>query len=121
MKVNIFMDDLRPCYKGWLLARTTSECLELLEKHKGNVHILSLDHDMTENDNDGYWLVKEIVNRGLYADKVFFHTANPVGRENMYHYLKNAIKYGVVPEMKVYGGPVPFETDLTEGDYVPWE
>jgi len=121
MTVNIYMDDLRPCPKGWLLARTTNECLHLLETHKGNVKLLSLDHDMTENDNDGYWTVKQIVDRGLYAEVVYLHTANGVGRKNMKCYLENAIKHEVAPYMKVHGGSVAFDNEFTEGTIVPWD
>ncbi|MNV23165.1 hypothetical protein D3C71_1141670 [compost metagenome] len=121
MGVKIFMDDLRPAYKGWLLARTTSECLELLEKHRDNIDVLSLDHDMTEKDNDGYWLVKEMVERLLYAEKVQFHTANNQGRENMYHYLRNAILHEAVPEMELQFQEAKYDVTKSEGAWVPWD
>ena len=105
--INIYMDDCRNCPKGFILARTTKECLDLMDKYAGNVNILSLDHDMSDGDNDGYWTVKQMVERGFYADKIYFHTANPVGRENMYHYLKNAIDYEILPKkITLYGGPM---------------
>jgi len=115
------MDDLRPAYKGFLLARTTMECLKLLEKYKGEVELLSLDHDMTLNDNDGYWLVKEMVERGLYVENVEFHTANNQGRKNMYYYLVNAIKHGVVPEMHIEFNEVFYDVSKSEGEWVQWD
>jgi hypothetical protein len=110
MMINIYMDDCRDCPNGFLLARTTQECLDLMNEHKGNVSILSLDHDMSDNDNDGYWCVKEIVDRGLYSESIYFHTANPVGRSNMYHYFKNAIEHNILPKnIKLYNGPISWE------------
>jgi len=108
--VRIYMDDCRDCPEGFLLARTTQECLDLMEKHQGNISVLSLDHDMSDNDNDGYWVVKQIVDRGLYAEKIYFHTANPVGRANMYHYFNNAISCGILPRnILLYNGPIIWE------------
>lgn len=125
MKVKIYMDDLRPCPKGFLLARTTTECIRLLTEHKGNVEILSLDHDMTLQDNDGTWVVHAMIDNELYADKVYLHTANGEGRITMYSWLTNAVKHGVLPahmEVHMNMGPwtIPPE-DWTEGSYVEWE
>ncbi|MNQ78468.1 hypothetical protein D3C85_933800 [compost metagenome] len=103
------------------MARTTSECLELLEKHRGDIDVLSLDHDMTEQDNDGYWLVKEMVERGLYADRIEFHTANNQGRENMYYYLRNAMKHEALPQMEVQLEEAKYDVRKSEGEWVPWD
>lgn len=125
MKVKIYMDDLRPCPKGFLLARTTVECIELLEKHKGDVEVLSLDHDMTLQDNNGVWVAHQMLDFGLYADRIYLHTANGDGRKNMYGWLSNAVKHGVLPDhVQVNMCPSPWEVppeDWTEGSYVEWD
>jgi hypothetical protein len=104
------MDDCRDCPNGFFLARTTIDCLYLMEENSGNISILSLDHDMSDQDNDGYWFVKQMVEKGLYAEKIYFHTANPVGRANMYHYIRNAIDCDMLPKhIQLYNGPISWE------------
>lgn len=117
--IRIYMDDLRPLPTFFfnVLAVDGYECLEELRKHKGKVQVLSLDHDLGEDTLDGYDVVKAMVEEGLYADRIYLHTANPTGRDNMYHYLKNAIKHGVLPDhIKVYYGPIPFVEDDDKGE-----
>jgi hypothetical protein len=98
--LRIFLDDLRPAPEGWVLVKTAEECLDLLAKNKGLVSSLSLDHDLgdqSEDEKHGYWFVKQMVERGLYADVINLHTSNPVGRENMLMYLLNAIDFEALP------------------------
>jgi hypothetical protein len=89
-----------------MLAMTAEECLHMLRKYKGQVNVLSLDHDLqdfSEDEKHGFWLVKRMVDEGLYADIICLHTANGEGKKNMYYYLTNAIKHGVLPShIKVY-------------------
>ncbi|WP_346421766.1 cyclic-phosphate processing receiver domain-containing protein [Oceanobacillus sp. E9] len=44
----------------------------------------------------GYDLVKIFCEKGLRANKIFLHTDNGVGRENMYHTLKGAQRRGFI-------------------------
>lgn len=67
------------------------------------VHILSLDHDLGEDENGnlfptGYDLVKYMCEHGLRADKIYLHTDNGVGRENMFQTLKGAQRRGFIEE-----------------------
>lgn len=90
-RVKIFLDDVRPCPEGWLLAKTADECIELLAKYSGYVEALSLDHDLGEEENGtGYDVVKWIESNVAYNSDVFVppsvitvHSANPVGIKNM--------------------------------------
>lgn len=91
--INIYLDDLRDCPEGFILAKTMEEAIELFKKD--NVNILSLDHDLGEDSNNnllktGYDFVKYFCENGLYANKIYIHTDNPVGRENMYQTLLGA-------------------------------
>lgn len=106
----IFLDDLRPCPNRFVLAKNVKVCMELLRTNKGNVQILTLDHDLGDEDvKTGYDLVKEMVDEGLYADKIYLHTANGVGRTNMYFYLINAIEHGAIPShVQIHRGPIVF-------------
>lgn len=48
--INTYLDDLRPCPDGFVLAKTAGECRELICKHEGNINILSLDNDLGESE-----------------------------------------------------------------------
>src|SRR5690625_1756631 len=89
-KIDLYLDDLRRCPEGFELVRTAEEALELIKQ--GNVRILSLDHDLGEDEKgnermNGYELVKEFCREGMYVDRIYMHTDNVVGRENMYKTL----------------------------------
>lgn len=99
--MNVYVDDLRDCPKGFTIARTFEEAVTLLQQHE--VDILSLDHDLGEDAEGnllptGYDLVKYFCEHGLRANKIYLHTDNPVGRENMYETLKGAKRRGFIDE-----------------------
>jgi len=105
--VNIFLDDNRQCPERFIIARNASDCRFLLLNNE--VNILSLDHDLSDADAEtGYdlckWLVEEGYNNpNIYPKVIYLHTANGVGRDNMYQLL-NRYK----PEwIKLHRGPMP--------------
>lgn len=100
-KINLYVDDLRDCPEGFLIARNIEQAKYYL--HKFNIGIISLDHDLGADDQGnllptGYELVKYICENGLKIDKIYIHTDNPVGRENMYYTLLGAQKRGFIDE-----------------------
>lgn len=91
MMIKIFLDDVRPCPKGWILAKTAWECIDLLIRHNDDTVILSLDHDLGDEENGtGYDVVKWIEEQ-IHSDnksyrkpaQITVHSANPVGIKNM--------------------------------------
>ncbi len=109
-KVNVYLDDLRDCPKGFLLAKNIYEAIDILENNQ--VRILSLDHDLGMNQKtkellpSGYDLVKYFCQNGLYADKIYIHTDNPVGRENMYKTLLSSRERGFINNsIRIYNYP----------------
>ncbi|WP_315114501.1 cyclic-phosphate processing receiver domain-containing protein [uncultured Clostridium sp.] len=51
-------------------------------------------------------MVKYICENGLRADKIYLHTDNPVGRENMYQTLIGARRRGFIDSsIKIYNYP----------------
>lgn len=104
--INLYVDDLRDCPKGYTIARNVEEAIHYITNHK--VHILSLDHDLGEDKEGnllptGYDLVKYICEKGLRADKIYIHTDNGVGRENMYQTLKAAQRRGFIDkDIEIY-------------------
>lgn len=104
--MNVYVDDLRDCPEGFTIARTFEEAVGLLQQHE--VDILSLDHDLGEDAEGnllptGYDLVKYFCEHGLRANKIYLHTDNPVGRENMYETLKGAKRRGFIDkDIEIY-------------------
>jgi len=84
--INVFLDDLRPCPKGYKLVKTVSECIHLIKKNK--INVLSLDHDLGFGTPSGFEVVRFIVNNKVFPKKIILHTANPFGRLRMYKLLK---------------------------------
>lgn len=104
--INLYVDDLRDCPIGYTIARNIEEAMHYIENYR--VHILSLDHDLGEDKDGnllptGYDLVKYICEKGLRADKIYIHTDNGVGRENMYQTLKAAQRRGFIDkDIEIY-------------------
>ncbi|MCK2000326.1 hypothetical protein MZM54_02845 [[Brevibacterium] frigoritolerans] len=105
-KINLYLDDKRDCPEGFVLAKTMEEAIHYLETYE--IHILSLDHDLGEDTEGnllktGYHLVKYFCQNGLRADKIYIHTDNPPGREDMYQTLKGAQKRGFIDsDIEIY-------------------
>lgn len=90
-KISLYVDDIRECPDGYILARDHNTACYFLRYNK--VDKLSLDHDLGNNSKSGYdiceWLCYEYYENGLnyFPEKIYFHTANPVGKQNMYELL----------------------------------
>lgn len=108
--INVYVDDLRLCPEGFTIARTYEEAVELLTSNE--VNILSLDHDLGEDENGnlrktGYDLVKYICENGIKVNKVYIHTDNSVGRDNMYETLEACKRRDIIDSgIKVYKFPI---------------
>lgn len=83
--INVFLDDLRRCPEGFVLARTAEECMLLLEECE--VNILSLDHDLGLGEPTGYDVARFIVERGKYPKEIYLHTSSAMGRSRMFQLL----------------------------------
>ena len=108
--INLYLDDLRVCPKDFVIARTFEEAIKLIESN--NINILSLDHDLGEDAKghilkSGYDLVKYICENNIHINKIYIHTDNAVGRENMYQTLIGAQRRGFISEnMEIYHYPL---------------
>lgn len=98
--VNLYVDDLRRYPDGFIIARNYDEAIEVLNTYK--VNILSLDHDLgldeNGNEKNGYDIVKYMCENGISPRKIYIHTDNVVGRNNMYHTLVGARNRGFIEE-----------------------
>lgn len=84
--LNIYLDDVRKAPVGFTLASNYRQCIRMLEINKGNVEILSLDHDLGAKKS-GYDVARWMVENNVFPNIIHLHTANPVGRDNMYQLL----------------------------------
>ncbi len=105
-KINLYVDDLRDCPEGFIIARTVEQAKYYLENFQ--IENLSLDHDLGEDEQGrltptGYDLVKYICEKGLRAHRIYLHTDNSVGIENMYQTLLGAQRRGFIDnDIKIY-------------------
>lgn len=94
--MKIFLDDQRdlPIWaKDWVLVRTYDECIELLKTTQ--VEEISLDHDLG-TEKTGYDIVKYLEERVMTTDykiRVYCHSANPIGRNNIVLAIHNINKH----------------------------
>jgi hypothetical protein len=85
----LYVDDLRPCPKGWCLARNFHEAIFLLEQCEWDE--VSLDHDIASFYGNKEMTGRDILNwliarklDGLYTPKIVkVHSANVVGCATM--------------------------------------
>lgn len=96
--INLYVDDIRKCPDGFVITRNYDEAIELLNSNE--VNILSLDHDLGINDKgiekNGYDIVKYICEHGISPRKIYIHSDNVVGKENMYCTLLGARNRGFI-------------------------
>ena len=97
-EINLYVDDIRRCPDGFVVARNYDEAIELLNNN--TINILSLDHDLGIDERgvekNGYDIVKYICEHGISPKKIYIHTDNVVGRDNMYCTLIGARNRGFI-------------------------
>ena len=109
MKINAYLDDLRDCPNHFVLAKNIEELKALCLTN--DIAILSLDHDLGTDAHGqllptGYDFVKWFCEQGLFVERIYLHTDNIVGKENMYMLLKAAQKRGFIStSIEIYAHP----------------
>lgn len=96
--MRIFVDDIRIVDGFDYIAKTAEDFFDYCrDNNLKHIELLSLDHDLGESDAlTGYDIVKYLPELNLSIDKIQFHTANPIGFENMMMYAKNLKKHNVM-------------------------
>lgn len=99
-EINLYVDDIRRCPNDFVASRNCDEAIELLNNN--TINILSLDHDLGFYEHgvekNGYDIVKHICEYGISSKKIYIHTDNVVGRDNMYYTLIGARNRGFIGE-----------------------
>ena len=100
MTYSLFVDDEREPKTeapvgGWIVARSMDIAIVTII-HQGWPEYISMDHDLGEDQKTGYDFVKWLVDCHMQKPFDFpefnYHTANPVGRDNMKSYVENYLK-----------------------------
>lgn len=127
--INIWLDDIRPAPEGWVWAKTVQEFIYHYFSNYQNINMVSLDHDLGTPES-GYDAVKIITGwHDFYLPrKIFLHTSNPVGRENMYGLLQFFVEH-TDSDCEIFNGPnaeawdesmrIFYEDDLYDYDQTP--
>ncbi|MFB5663091.1 cyclic-phosphate processing receiver domain-containing protein [Alteribacillus sp. HJP-4] len=106
-RLNIFLDDVRPCPDNHILAKTAEECI-LLMKDGQPVSHLSLDHDLGSKEKNGFEVVIYLLKQNVFPEKITIHSANAVDGKKMYRHLQDAQKTGELPQnVKLLHRPLP--------------
>lgn len=107
MKYSLYLDDERlprtdaPYGDFWIVVRSVEEAKNKIAELGYPSH-MSLDHDLGDGVPTGYDFVKWFVedwsdqfeaNDCLAFPECNYHTANPVGRENMKGYIENYLRF----------------------------
>jgi hypothetical protein len=95
MKINVLLDDNRPCPQGHILVKDIEECADLLINF--SVNHLSLEYYLVNQQKNGMMLVRWIVAQQLFPDWITIHSANFVGEKALYSFLKEAQEKLLMP------------------------
>ncbi|WP_207890573.1 cyclic-phosphate processing receiver domain-containing protein [Vibrio sinensis] len=86
--MKVFLDDCRTTPSGWTRTYTPQQTIDLLKT--GHVEILSLDHDLGDDDGIGtgydvlLWLEERVFWYGFIPPKVIaLHSSNSCAKEKM--------------------------------------
>lgn len=96
----VLIDDIRKIDNVDIVARTAKEGKKILQKYKGKIDLLYLDHDLGCKES-GYDITVWALKNNLMPKRVKLITNNPVGRENIlkllesYGYSNYSNKYDV--------------------------
>lgn len=90
--MKIYLDDERNTPLGWVRCYWPSEVITLIVQ--GGVSIVSLDHDLGDDDITGYdvvtWLEEQVYSDPSFIPpEIVVHSANPVGKARMIQGINN--------------------------------
>ncbi|WP_369699105.1 cyclic-phosphate processing receiver domain-containing protein [Paenibacillus silviterrae] len=98
--MKLFLDDRRPCPRGFRVARSASDCIRLLRKHR--IHVLSLDYNLGPGRPKGSEAARYIVQSRRFPKHIILHTADRQGRLSMLRLLRRNKPAGVRIGLKPY-------------------
>ena len=109
--MKLYLDDIRvPSHtysnpEQWILYRSPEELISFFSQNYSLITHISFDHDLnwyikdTSEEITGYSCLKTLcsimIDKGINPNQYtfYFHSANPVGKQNMVSYWDNFRKY----------------------------
>lgn len=83
----------------WTIVRSSQHFQIFIECYHASIEMISFDHDLGETSKSGkwclMWLAEKVLDNPTWFSKLkafIFHSANPVGSENMESYAKSMIQ-----------------------------
>ncbi|WP_409346918.1 cyclic-phosphate processing receiver domain-containing protein [Paenibacillus sp. MBLB4367] len=83
--IHVYLDDFRPCPKGFVHAANAEECILLLDEC--DIDVLSLDYDLGWHAPTGLDIVRHMIAHSRYAKTIYLHSSSAIGRQKMYELL----------------------------------
>ena len=84
----LYLDDLRDCPSGYVLARSSAEAIDIL-KEKGMPSLISFDHDLGNDEDTAMVFLKWLSANYDEVPAYFVHSANPIGALNIISYVES--------------------------------
>jgi hypothetical protein len=89
--MKIWLDDVRiPPGPDWTISIVAWECIHLLDVFRDSIFLVSLDHDLGDDENGTGqtvldWMERTVHNDPTYAppEIIRIHTSNPIARIRM--------------------------------------
>ena len=115
MKYKIYLDDVRtPIDKDWIVVRNYEEFVNYITNN-GLPYLISFDHDLADEHYDpsmysgnyddvaknfkektgmdaARFLVNLSMDTGIELPKIYVHSANPIGSQNIISYINNYLE-----------------------------
>ncbi|WP_284639911.1 cyclic-phosphate processing receiver domain-containing protein [Paenibacillus silviterrae] len=110
--IHVYLDDYRPCPRGFTLATNAEECTLLLQECE--VDILSLDYDLGWGQETGMDVVRRLIASGRYPRRIYLHTSSVSGRLRMFE----ALYMNKPPQVELTNGPMPVELIMEIAKYM---
>jgi hypothetical protein len=108
MLVKLFLDDLRPAPKGWILVKSAGQMMQEVLHYIGDIQAISLDNDLDEGQPEGVDFLQAFIALKLWVPQIYLHTANPSARAYMLGYLESANERAYLKNpIRVVNSPPP--------------
>jgi hypothetical protein len=117
--VKIFLDDERiPVKPGWTVVRNFAQFIEAVEANAPDIEEITFDHDLGDDFRNGYhcvlWMTDHALDYpGIFESlaRIWFHSANTEGIENMRGLLEGMIQHGVIGNIELIDYSCLFHKD----------
>jgi hypothetical protein len=83
--IHVYLDDMRPCPRGFTSANNAEQCILLLQEFE--IQVLSLDHDLGWNQKNGDEVVSWMIRHKKFAKEIYLHSSSLPARKRMYEML----------------------------------